>query len=304
MPEDFSDDLPDEVALEPQVLRLRDQQFDSSARLVMAVVNRTPDSFFDKGSTFTDEAAMDAVSRAVGDGASIVDIGGVKAGPGDNVGLDEELNRTVDFVAAVRDSFPDVLVSVDTWRHEVADAVCRAGADLINDAWGGFDPEVADVAAAHNVGLVCTHTGGTQPRTRPHRVEYEDVMGAVIDFLRTEAARAEARGVRRDRIVVDPGHDFGKNTRHSLEVTRRLGELVSSGRPVLVSLSNKDFVGETLDAPVPDRLVGTLAATAISGWLGARIFRAHQVRETAQVLTMVRALAGLQGPVVARRGLA
>jgi dihydropteroate synthase len=270
----------------------------------MAVVNRTPDSFFDRGSTFTDEAAMGAVRRAVSEGASIIDVGGVKAGPGDDVDLDEELNRTVDFVAAIRESFPDVLISVDTWRHEVADAVCRAGANLVNDAWGGYDPEVAAVAAEHDVGLVCTHTGGAPPRTRPHRVQYDDVMTAVTDFLLAEAARSEAAGVSSDRLVLDPGHDFGKNTRHSLEVTRRLGELVAFGRPVLVSLSNKDFVGETLDAPVPDRLFGTLAATAISGWLGARIFRAHQVRETVQALTMVRALAGSQPPAAARRGLA
>jgi dihydropteroate synthase len=293
-----------DLTVEPQVLRLGKQRFDASARVVMAVVNRTPDSFFDRGSTFTDEAAMGAVRRAVSEGASIIDVGGVKAGPGDDVDLDEELNRTVDFVAAIRESFPDVLISVDTWRHEVADAVCRAGANLVNDAWGGYDPEVATVAAEHDVGLVCTHTGGAPPRTRPHRVQYDDVMTAVTDFLLAEAARSEAAGVSSDRLVLDPGHDFGKNTRHSLEVTRRLGELVAFGRPVLVSLSNKDFVGETLDAPVPDRLFGTLAATAISGWLGARIFRAHQVRETVQALTMVRALAGSQPPAAARRGLA
>jgi dihydropteroate synthase len=293
-----------DLTVEPQVLRLGKQRFDASARVVMAVVNRTPDSFFDRGSTFTDEAAMGAVRRAVSEGASIIDVGGVKAGPGDDVDLDEELKRTVDFVAAIRESFPDVLISVDTWRHEVADAVCRAGANLVNDAWGGYDPEVAAVAAEHDVGLVCTHTGGAPPRTRPHRVQYDDVMTAVTDFLLAEAARSEAAGVSSDRLVLDPGHDFGKNTRHSLEVTRRLGELVAFGRPVLVSLSNKDFVGETLDAPVPDRLFGTLAATAISGWLGARIFRAHQVRETVQALTMVRALAGSQPPAAARRGLA
>ena len=288
---------------EPYDLRLGEQRFDASARVVMAVINRTPDSFFDRGRTFSMDSAMEAVNSAVREGAAIIDVGGVKAGPGDDVDVTEELSRTVDFVAHIRAKYPDIVISVDTWRHEVGDAVCRAGADLINDAWGGYDPELAHVAAAHNVGLVCTHTGGAAPRTRPFRVEYDDVMGSVLEFLHAEAARAEAAGVHPERIVVDPGHDFGKNTRHSLEVTRRLGELVASGRPVLVSLSNKDFVGETLDVSLDERLNGTLAASAISGWLGARIFRAHQVRETVQTLTMVRALAGYQQPTVARRGV-
>jgi dihydropteroate synthase len=269
----------------------------------MAVINRTPDSFYDRGRTFSIDAAMRAVASAVHEGAAIIDVGGVKAGPGDDVDVVEELARTVDFVSRIRAEHPDIVISVDTWRHEVGEAVCRAGADLINDAWGGYDPELAHVAGSFDVGLVCTHTGGASPRTRPFRVEYEDVTAAVLDFLNTESARVEAAGVHRERIVIDPGHDFGKNTRHSLEVTRRLGELVVSGRPVLVSLSNKDFVGETLNVSIEDRLYGTLAATAISGWLGARIFRAHQVRETVQLLTMVRALAGHQQPAVARRGL-
>ena len=288
---------------EPHELRLGSQSFDATARVVMAVVNRTPDSFFDRGRTFDVKEAMRAVDVAVDAGAPIIDIGGVKAGPGDAVDVNEELARTVEFVAAVREAYPDVVISVDTWRHEVGDAACRAGADLLNDAWGGYDPELVHVAAEHDVGVVCTHTGGAAPRTRPHRVQYDDVVGSVMAFLEAEVARAEAAGVDPTRIVIDPGHDFGKNTRHSLEVTRQLDRLVASGWPVLVSLSNKDFVGETLDASVDERLIGTLAATAVSAWLGARVFRAHQVAETSEVLMMVRALAGLQHPAVARRGL-
>jgi dihydropteroate synthase len=270
----------------------------------MAIVNRTPDSFYDAGRTFGDDNAMVAVDAAVAAGAEIVDIGGVKAGPGEEVDVDTELSRTVDFVSAVRERHPEVVISVDTWRHEVGDAVCRVGADLLNDAWGGHDPQLVDVAAAHGVGIVCTHTGGATPRTRPHRVEYEDVVAAVVGFLEQEAARAEAAGVPRQQVLIDPGHDFGKNTRHSLAVTRHLGRLVATGRPVLVSLSNKDFVGESLDAAVGERLVGTLAATAVSSWLGAQVFRVHEVRETREVLAMVQAIAGDRPPAVARRGLA
>ena len=285
-------------------LRLGRSAFSREDRVVMAIINRTPDSFYDAGRTFGDDYALAAADAAVVAGADIVDIGGVKAGPGEEVDIDEELSRTVDFVAAIRERHPDVVISVDTWRHEVGDAVCRAGADLLNDAWGGYDAELVDVAAAHGVGIVCTHTGGAAPRTRPHRVEYEDVVGAVVGFLEQEASRAEAAGVRPAQILIDPGHDFGKNTRHSLAVTRELGRLVATGRPILVSLSNKDFVGETLDEPVGRRLTGTLAATAISSWLGAQVFRVHEVGETREVLAMAQAIAGGRPPAVARRGLA
>ena len=145
------------------------------------------------------------------------------------------------------------------------------------------------MAAATGAGLVCAHAGGQQPRTRPHRVAYDDVVADVVATVTGLAERAVALGVRRDGVLIDPAHDFGKNTRHSLEVTRRLGELVATGWPVLVSLSRKDFVGETLDLPPDDRLEGTLAATAVSAWLGARVFRAHDVTATRRVLDTVAA---------------
>jgi dihydropteroate synthase len=151
---------------------------------------------------------------------------------------------------------------------------------------------------------VCTHAGGVTPRTRPHRLEYDDVVADVLRRTVAECERAASLGVHRSGILLDPGHDFGKNTRHSLEVTRRLGELVATGWPVLVSLSNKDFVGESLDRPVGDRLVGTLATTSISAWLGARVFRAHNVAETRQTLDMVATIAGTRPPARTVRGLA
>jgi len=284
--------------------RLGKRTFRPGELAVMAIVNRTPDSFFDRGATFTEDAALRAVDTAVREGAEIIDIGGVKAGPGDEVGVGEELWRTVSTVAAVRAHFPDVIISIDTWRAEVARQAVAAGADLINDTWAGADPELADVAAATGAGLVCSHAGGLSPRTRPHRAAFADVVGDVVTTVSALADRAEALGVRRDGILVDPAHDFGKNTRHSLELTRRLDALVATGWPVLVALSNKDFVGETLDLPVDQRLEGTLAATAVSAWLGARVFRAHHVRQTRRVLDMVAAIRGDRPPAVARRGLA
>jgi dihydropteroate synthase len=285
-------------------LRLGRRTFADDETVVMAIVNRTPDSFYDKGSTYSDAAALDAVDRAVAEGAGIIDIGGVKAGPGEIVDAAEEIRRTASFVAAVR-ARHDVVISVDTWRAEVGRAACSEGADLLNDAWGGWDPELAAVAAEYGVGLVCTHTGGAAPRTRPHRVQYDDVVRDVVERTVAEAERAVGLGVERDRVLVDPGHDFGKNTRHSLEATRRLPELVATGWPVLVSLSRKDFVGETLDVPAPaDRLTGTLATTAVSAWLGARVFRAHDVAATRATLDMVASIQGTRPPAVARRGLA
>jgi dihydropteroate synthase len=270
----------------------------------MAIVNRTPDSFFDRGATFVEEDALRAVDAAVEAGAEIVDIGGVKAGPGEDVDAVEEIRRTVSTVAAVRSRHPDVVISIDTWRAEVATEAVAAGADLLNDTWAGADPTLAEVAAATGAGLVCSHAGGLAPRTRPHRVGFADVVTDVRATVTALADRAVSLGVRPDGILIDPAHDFGKNTRHSLALTDRLDELVDTGWPVLVALSNKDFVGETLDLPVTDRLAGTLAATAVSAWLGARVFRAHQVRETRQVLDMVASIRGHRPPAVARRGLA
>jgi dihydropteroate synthase len=295
---------PKEPSVGRGFLRLGGRTFAPTELVVMAIVNRTPDSFYDKGATFAQDAALRAVEAAVGEGAEIIDIGGVKAGPGTTVDPPEEMRRTIPTVEAVRKRFPDVAISIDTWRAEVADAAVAAGADLINDTWGGADPRLAEVAAATGAGLVCSHAGGLVPRTRPHRVAYADVVADVVATVSALAQRALELGVRPDGILIDPAHDFGKNTRHSLQLTNRLGELVATGWPVLVALSNKDFVGETLNAPVPERLTGTLAATAVSAWLGARVFRAHQVRQTRQVLDMVASIRGDRPPAVARRGLA
>ncbi|MFF0113734.1 dihydropteroate synthase [Streptomyces prasinus] len=286
------------------MLRLGRREFAPHEPVIMAIVNRTPDSFYDQGATFRDEPALTRVEQAVAEGAAIIDIGGVKAGPGEEVSAEEEARRTVGFVAEVRRRFPDVVISVDTWRHEVGEAVCEVGADVLNDAWGGVDPRLAEVAARYGAGLVCTHAGGAAPRTRPHRVEYEDVMADILDRTLGLAERAVSLGVPRESVMIDPGHDFGKNTRHSLEATRRLDEMVATGWPVLVSLSNKDFVGETLDRPVKERVLGTLATTAVSAWLGTRVYRVHEVAETRQVLDMVASIAGHRAPAVARRGLA
>ena len=288
----------------PGPLRLRGREFPPERALVMAIVNRTPDSFFRPGLTWDSDAAMDRVHAVVADGADILDVGGVPAKPGPEVTVAEEIRRVVPFIERVRIAYPDLVISVDTWRHEPARAMCAAGADLINDTWAGWDGQLADVAAEFGAGIVCSHTGTLTPRTRPHRAAYGDVLADVLGRVLPLAERALKAGVDADRIVIDPAHDFGKNTWHSLEITRRLGELTATGWPVLVSASRKDFVGETLEAGVEDRLVGTLAVTAVGAWLGARVFRAHDVRETRQALDMVASIRGDRPPARALRALA
>ncbi|KGM08779.1 dihydropteroate synthase [Cellulomonas bogoriensis 69B4 = DSM 16987] len=270
----------------------------------MAVVNRTPDSFYPAARSHDLGAALDAVERAVAEGADLVDVGGVRAGRGPEVGVAEEIDRVVPVVQRVRARFPDLPVSVDTWRAEVAEVALAEGADLVNDTWAGHDPRLAQVAASYGAGLVCSHTGGLPPRTDPVRPVYPDgVVADVVAALAAAAARAVAAGVEPRSVLVDPTHDFGKTTWHSLELTRATAALAGLGHPLLMALSRKDFVGESLALPVDDRLEGTLAATAVATWLGASVFRAHDVRATRRVVEMVAVLRGDLLPARVVRGL-
>jgi dihydropteroate synthase len=288
----------------PGPLRLGGREFPPERPLVMAIVNRTPDSFYRPGVTWDAAAALDRVHAAVAQGADILDVGGVPAKPGPEVTVTEEIRRVVPFIERVRAAHPDLVISVDTWRHEPARAMCAAGASLINDTWSAWDPLLAETAAEFGAGLVCSHVGALTPRTRPHRPAYGDVLGDVLSRVLALAEQALKAGVAADSIVIDPTHDFGKNTWQSLELTRRLGELTATGWPVLVSASHKDFVGESLGAGLDDRLAGTLAVTAVGAWLGARIFRAHDVSETRQALDVVAAIKGDRPPARAVRALA
>lgn len=295
-------------------LRLRGRVLAEGRAAVMAVVNRTPDSFWAGARSADTDAALEAVARAVDEGADLVDVGGVRAGRGPEVSVQEEVDRVVPVVEVVRAAFPDLPVSVDTWRAPVAEQVARAGADLLNDTWAGHDPGLVEVAARHGTGLVCSHTGGLAPRTDPFRPAYpagpaaaDGRDGVLEDVLRTvggAARRAVDAGVDPGSVLVDPTHDFGKTTWHSLHLTRRTDALVGLGFPVLMALSRKDFVGESLDLPVDERLEGTLAATAVAAWLGASVFRAHDVRATRRVVEMVAVVRGDLPPARAVRGLA
>lgn len=273
----------------------RGRRMVSDRALVMAIVNRTPDSFYDRGATFAQDAAKAAVRQAVAHGADVIDVGGVAASPGEEVTAAEEIRRVVPTIEWIRATHPAMAISVDTWRHEVADAACRAGADVVNDAWAAADPELIDVAAGYGAGYVCAHTGGREPRAKPFRPEYDDVVAAVLEETTRLAELAESKGVPKRGILIDVT-GYGKNTTDYLLLIKHVRDFVGTGWPVLMALSNKAFVGEGLGVELEDRLTGTLAATAVAARDGAAVFRAHQVRETRQTVEMVANINGTRLP--------
>lgn len=276
--------------------------FDFSRRVaVMAVVNRTPDSFFDQGRTYAFDRAVDACFEAVALGADWVDIGGAPFAPGDPVPVEEEVERVVPVVAALR-AGSDVVISVDTFHSTVARHAIAAGATVVNDTTGLSDPELAPVVADSDATLVITHSLAEprRPYPRPH---YDDVVADVSRFLLERVDRALAAGVPEERIILDPGHDLNKNTLHSLELTRRLSEIADLGFPTLAAVSNKDFIGETLDAPRSERLEGSLAAAVVSVMNGARIVRMHDVRASVAAVRMTEAVLGLREPAYLKHNM-
>lgn len=264
----------------------------------MAIINRTPDSFFDRGATFALDRAVAASLTAVDDGADLVDIGGVPFGRGPAVTLAEEIDRVVPVVAAIH-AASDVVISVDTFNADVARLSLEAGASVINDTSGLWDDRMTGVLADTDATLVLTHSLAP-PRSEPPKPEYADVTAEVIDFLRDRVARAEAAGIGRDRLIVDPGHDLNKNTLHSLELTRRLPELVALGLPTLVAVSNKDFVGESIDRERGQRLEGSIAAAVVSIMNGARIIRMHDVPAAVAAARMTETILGFREPTYLR----
>ncbi len=285
-------------------LWLRGRPVAAGRPVVMAVVNRTPDSFFAAARSEHADDAVRTAAVAVADGADMVDIGGVRAGRGREVSVAEEIDRVVPVISRLRTEFPDLPISVDTWRAEVAEAAAQAGADLLNDTWAGHDPDLVHVAGRRGLGVVCSHTGGLEPRSDPLRVQYPGgVVADVLDALRRAASRAIAAGVDARSIVVDPTLDFGKTTWHSIELVRATAQVVELGWPTMLAVSRKDVIGESLDLPVDDRLEGTLAATAVAVWLGAGVVRAHDVAATRRTIEMVAVLRGDLPPARALRGL-
>ncbi|MCW2812025.1 MAG: dihydropteroate synthase [Friedmanniella sp.] len=263
--------------------------------VVMGIVNRTPDSFFDQGATFTLDAAVAAALRAADAGAGWVDVGGVPFSPDTRpVGTQEEVDRVVPVVAAVAGA-SDVVISVDTFRPEVAAASIAAGASVVNDTTGLRDPELAAVVAGSGATVVITHSlaAPRQPHPRPR---YDDVVEDVRRFLESRVQQAVDQGVPESRIVLDAGHDLNKNTLDTLTLTRGLRAVADLGLPMLAAVSNKDFVGESTGLAKPDRLAPSLAAASVCVLEGARILRMHDVAASVAAARMLEAILGLRSP--------
>lgn len=276
--------------------------FDFSRQVaVMAIINRTPDSFHDRGRTFELSKAVAAVENAIAHEADWIDIGGVPFAPGPEVTEREEIDRVVPVVEAARER-TDAVISVETYRPEVARVVLAAGADVINNVTGLHDLSLADAVAEADANLIITHSLAA-PRTPFPRPTYKDVAGEVAAFLRERAEAAIGRGLPPERIILDPGHDLNKNTNHSLELTRRLPEITGIGYPTLVAVSNKDFIGETLNLPQNERLAGTIATVSVCILQGARIVRVHDVAEIVSSVRMVEGILGWRPPAVVRHNV-
>jgi dihydropteroate synthase len=271
------------------LLELGQSTFDITTRcVVMGILNRTPDSFFDRGSYWDMDAFLERAEQLVADGADLLDVGGVKAGPGPEVTAAEELDRVVPAIQALRSRF-DIPLSVDTWRASVARESYRAGAVVGNDISGFADPAYLTAAAEAGASVVATHIR-LGPRIPDPEPQYDDVVEAVAQFLTERAMRARAAGIPDSRIILDAGLDLGKTADHSLALLAASDRLASLGWPLLLSASNKTFLGVAFDLPVEHRWEPTVAAHAVGVSMGCRIVRAHDVRAARRVCDTLSAV--------------
>jgi len=270
-------------------LVLGDRSHDLSTRsLVMGIVNRTPDSFYDRGATYALDALLARAETLVTDGADLIDIGGVKAGPGPDVTEAEELDRVIPAIEALHARI-DVAISVDTWRASVARSAYKAGAGLGNDISGFSDPDYLTAAADAGAAVVATHIR-LAPRVRDPEPVYDDVLETVRSFLADRAAQAAMAGIGPERVVIDAGLDLGKTAEQSLTRLRGSATQARLGHPLLLSASNKTFLGAILDLDIDHREEASLAAAALGVALGCRIVRVHDVARTRLVCDSLAAV--------------
>jgi dihydropteroate synthase len=271
------------------LLQLGSRTYDLTTRsLVMGILNRTPDSFYDRGQYWDLDSFYKRAEQLVSDGADILDIGGVKAGPGPEVGEAEELDRVVPAISALHDRF-DIPLSVDTWRASVAAEAYRAGAVIGNDISGFGDPKYLEVAAASGAAVVATHIR-LRPRVADPEPHYDDVVAEVSAFLEERARWARDAGIPDSRIILDAGLDLGKTAAQSLELLRASDRLAALGWTVLLSASNKTFLGVLFGLEIGERWEATLAAHSLGVSLGCRILRAHDVRAARRVCDALSAV--------------
>ena len=272
-------------------LKLGDRRYDvASKAMVMGILNRTKDSFFDQGAYFAFDAFLSKAEELVVAGADILDVGGVKAGAGPEVSTQEEIERVAPAVEALYQRF-DVPISVDTWNAEVLDASMAAGAVIGNDISGFADPGYLRIAASHGGAVVATHIR-LAPRVPDPDAQYDDVVATVREFLLDRAARAIEAGVDPESVIVDAGLDLGKNADDSLALLRNSDVLAGLGYTLLLSASNKDVLGAHLGLELAERGPASISAAAIAYLGGARIFRVHDVRGTRRALEVMAELIG------------
>jgi dihydropteroate synthase len=266
----------------PLHLVLGEKAYDVTTKaLVMGILNRTKDSFYGPAATFELDAFFARADRLVSEGADLLDVGGVKAGPGDEVSEEEELGRVVPVVAELKKRF-DLPISIDTWRASVAQACFEVGACVGNDISGFADPDYLDVAAKASATVVATHIR-LRPRVADPNPHYDDVTSSVHEFLLERRRWALEAGIPADRIIVDAGLDLGKTAGQSLQLLRDSSRLAGLGSPLLLSASNKTFLGVMFDLPVTERREPSLAAAALGIAGGCRIVRVHDVVGTVRV---------------------
>jgi len=270
-------------------LALGPHRFDITHRaVVMGILNRTPDSFYDRGAYYEFDAFLRKADKLVSDGADFLDVGGVKAGPGEEVTEAMELERVVPAIEALRTRF-DLPLSVDTWRASVARACFEAGAVVGNDISGFADPDYLPTCAEFGASVVATHIR-LAPRVPDPDPVYDDVVVDVCTFLAERAARAEAAGIPAERIMVDAGLDLGKSEPQSLVLLRSSDALAELGYPVFLSASNKRFLWKLLDVEVDAAGEGTMAAHALGIALGCRVLRSHDARAGRRVADVMAAV--------------
>ncbi len=274
----------------PLVLALGARRVDVTNRaLVMGILNRTKDSFYEPAATFDLDAFFDRAERLVADGADLLDVGGVKAGPGEEVSEEEELDRVVPVIDELTKRF-DLPVSVDTWRASVAEAAYAVGACVGNDISGFADPAYLAAAARAGATVVATHIR-LRPRVADPSPHYDDVTATVTSFLVERRERAFRAGLSHEQVVLDAGLDLGKTAAQSLQLLRDSAVLAALGSPVLLSASNKTFLGNALNLEVAERASASLAATALGITQGCRIVRVHDVAGTVRVRDTLERLA-------------
>jgi dihydropteroate synthase len=272
----------------PRLLTACSRTLDLRRPLIVGILNATPDSFYDRGRYFDRDAAIARAREMVAEGADLIEVGGETARPGPRVHPDEEVRRVVPLVEALAACLP-VPVSVDTYKPEVAHRAIGAGAILINDISGLEDIRMAEIAATTGAALVVMHIQG-RPKVRQLAPRYRSVVDDVYAFLETRTAAAEAAGVPRARLVIDPGFSFGKAPHHDVEVLRRLGEFRSLGCPIYLATSRKNYIRDLMGLPFEDLLEGTAAAVAYGVAQGAHFVRTHDVQFMARVVRMMNAI--------------